>query len=323
MRSTLIPAALILIFAAQLPSQQSSHASRWTTPNRCNRSSIPARLVTSALPPPPGLHLDTAAGALAGSNSGRVIIPGNSKEQLAGAAHLRHHRQSDAAQRHAHQGADQADHATGWIKARSPMHRRARGSRWSRKVFPPAVSTIASAAMEQNYFQAYCVTCHSGPYAKAGLELDKLDTAHVEKDAEKWEKVVRMLRSGMMPPAGMPRPDAKTYEAMTVWMENELDRHKVAQLPPPGLHRLNRAEYANADSRPAGRGSRSRQVPALRRFNARLRQHRRRADAFAGAARRLHVGRGQDQPPGGRATSTRPSQTTLPRPRRHLAGLSH
>ena len=39
----------------------------------------------------------------------------------------------------------------------------------------------------------------------AGLELDKMDTAHVADHAEKWEMVVRKLRSGMMPPAGMPQ----------------------------------------------------------------------------------------------------------------------
>ena len=78
------------------------------------------------------------------------------------------------------------------------------------------------------------------------MQIDKLDTANVEKNAEKWEKVVRKLRAGMMPPAGNPRPDAKTYEAMIVWLETELDRHSVTEFPPPGMHRLNRTEYANA-----------------------------------------------------------------------------
>ncbi len=65
-----------------------------------------------------------------------------------------------------------------------------------------------------------------------------------------------------------------TYEAMTVWMENELDRHKVAQLPPPGLHRLNRAEYANAVRDLLAIEVDPVQVPAFRRFQQRLRQCR-------------------------------------------------
>jgi hypothetical protein len=50
----------------------------------------------------------------------------------------------------------------------------------------------------------------------------------------------------MMPPSGLPRPDPATYESMTVWLESELDRHAVTRVPPPGLHRMNRTEYANA-----------------------------------------------------------------------------
>ena len=50
----------------------------------------------------------------------------------------------------------------------------------------------------------------------------------------------------MMPPAGMPRPDPATREELIGWLEDELDRTAVTHLPPPGLHRLNRVEYANA-----------------------------------------------------------------------------
>ena len=110
----------------------------------------------------------------------------------------------------------------------------------------PAVTPVASATAEHALFDQYCFDCHSGNGAEAGMHLDKLDTANVEKDAEKWEKVVRKLRAGMMPPSGMPRPDRAGYEGMIEWLENELDRHAVTNLPPPGLHRLNRTEYANA-----------------------------------------------------------------------------
>src|SRR5438552_6359859 len=92
----------------------------------------------------------------------------------------------------------------------------------------------------------YCVTCHNAKTKTANLLLDQLDVAHLREHAEIGEKVVRKLRAGMMPPKGMKRPDQAAMEAFVVWMENELDRGAVTHLPPPGLHRLNRTEYANA-----------------------------------------------------------------------------
>jgi hypothetical protein len=94
----------------------------------------------------------------------------------------------------------------------------------------------------------YCVTCHNQKLKTAGLMLDKLDLTQVGEHAEQWEKVVRKLRAGMMPPAGLPRPNAAAYEALTVALENELDRAAQANphLPAPGVHRVNRTEYSNA-----------------------------------------------------------------------------
>src|SRR3984893_2718095 len=115
--------------------------------------------------------------------------------------------------------------------------------------------TVSSAADESALLNRYCVTCHNeklkdgaGLNAEAArkLPLNKFDPAHVHDDAEVWERVVRKLRAGMMPPAGMRRPDPATYKSMTSWLENELDRTATPYMPPPGLHRLNRTEYANA-----------------------------------------------------------------------------
>jgi hypothetical protein len=114
------------------------------------------------------------------------------------------------------------------------------------------VAAIASPEAERALIARYCLGCHSQNARKEGLEsalritLDDLDTAHVEKNPEKWETVVRKIRAGMMPPSGMPRPDAAAYESMTAWLKTELDRHAVTRVPPPGLHRMNRTEYANA-----------------------------------------------------------------------------
>ncbi|MCU1334472.1 MAG: Gluconolactonase, partial [Bryobacterales bacterium] len=121
-----------------------------------------------------------------------------------------------------------------------------------RNVAPASTPAVISAESERALISRYCLGCHSQNAKKTGLEsamritLDDLDTAHVEKNPAEWEKVVRKIRAGMMPPSGAPRPDAPTYEAMTAWLETELDRHAVTHLPPPGLHRMNRTEYANA-----------------------------------------------------------------------------
>ena len=108
--------------------------------------------------------------------------------------------------------------------------------------------TAPSPVSQRAVLYQYCVTCHNEKLKTAGLMLDKLDLAHIGEHAEEWEKVVRKLRAGMMPPSGLPRPDAATYESLTVSLENELDRAAAANphLPAPGVHRLNRTEYANA-----------------------------------------------------------------------------
>ncbi len=91
----------------------------------------------------------------------------------------------------------------------------------------------------------YCLACHNQRRPN-GVALDQLDFSRVAENAEAWEKVVRKVRAGMMPPSGAPRPDRATLDAMVVWLEGELDRNPSRHLPPPGLHRLNRTEYGNA-----------------------------------------------------------------------------
>jgi Protein of unknown function (DUF1592)/Protein of unknown function (DUF1588)/Protein of unknown function (DUF1585)/Protein of unknown function (DUF1587)/Protein of unknown function (DUF1595)/Planctomycete cytochrome C len=94
----------------------------------------------------------------------------------------------------------------------------------------------------------YCVVCHNEKTKTAGLMLDKADVDHAGQHAEIWEKVVRKLRGGMMPPQGMPRPPQAKIDGMITWLETSLDKAQAAH-PDPGrapLHRLNRTEYANA-----------------------------------------------------------------------------
>jgi mono/diheme cytochrome c family protein len=109
----------------------------------------------------------------------------------------------------------------------------------------PAGQAASPVASQRAIVNQYCVTCHNQRLKTANLALDTLDLEHVGDNALVWEKVVRKLRAGMMPPAGSRRPDRPAYQSLITWLETELDRHAEAHVPPPGLHRLNRTEYAN------------------------------------------------------------------------------
>ena len=118
---------------------------------------------------------------------------------------------------------------------------------------PPARAAQAPAdpavARYRQALARYCITCHNERLATAGLLLDRVDIARVDRDPAVWEKVVRKLRTGLMPPDGRPRPDAATYAALVAHLETALDRAaQAASNPgwPAQIHRLNRAEYANA-----------------------------------------------------------------------------
>src|SRR3989440_231530 len=94
----------------------------------------------------------------------------------------------------------------------------------------------------------YCVTCHNQRLKTAGLMIDAMDIEHVAKDAASWEKVVRKIRTGMMPPSGARRPERPALDGFAADLEARLDRAvpSGANLDAPALHRLNRSEYANA-----------------------------------------------------------------------------
>ena len=104
-----------------------------------------------------------------------------------------------------------------------------------------------AAGPDRAFLDQYCVTCHNERAKTASLLLDKMDLTHAGDAAETWEKVVRKLKAGMMPPSGARRPDRATIDAFTAKLEAELDRAAAAK-PNPGataLHRLNRSEYTN------------------------------------------------------------------------------
>jgi hypothetical protein len=116
---------------------------------------------------------------------------------------------------------------------------------------PTAAARAAVAAVsapDAVFLKQYCLGCHNERTRIANLALDALDSAKVDGDVDVWEKVVRKLRTGMMPPEGAPKPPDAVRATFVSALEGRLDRVALAHPDPgsPALHRLNRAEYANA-----------------------------------------------------------------------------
>ena len=116
----------------------------------------------------------------------------------------------------------------------------------------PAQQPLAAPVAPQATFERYCLTCHNQNLKERGtvpIAFDKLNLSNVRTDAEVWERVVRKVRTGLMPPSGRPRPEKAAHDAFVNWIESELDGAARAR-PNPGrtepFHRLNRAEYKNA-----------------------------------------------------------------------------
>ena len=112
----------------------------------------------------------------------------------------------------------------------------------------PAPIPVPALADRRALLDRYCVTCHNMRLKTGDLDLASLDVANVGSGAETWEKVVRKVGSGLMPPAGMPRPEKAALDGLVAGLESSLDR-AASVAPNPGRpapHRLNRVEYTNA-----------------------------------------------------------------------------
>lgn len=111
-----------------------------------------------------------------------------------------------------------------------------------------AQSPIGGATEQRALLDQYCVGCHSDRLNTGGLSLEGLDLGSVARNAETWEKVVKKLLAGAMPPQPRPRPDQAAYDGLRFWLEAELDRAAAAAVNPgrtEALHRLSRTEYRN------------------------------------------------------------------------------
>ena len=111
---------------------------------------------------------------------------------------------------------------------------------------PARAVSAGDAAAHRASLDTYCVTCHNQRLKTGGLALDAMDLSRVPADAAIWERVIRKVRTGVMPPAGMPRPDAATRDGLVAWLEGTIDRTAAPFPGHPSIHRLNRAEYANS-----------------------------------------------------------------------------
>lgn len=109
--------------------------------------------------------------------------------------------------------------------------------------------------------QRYCVACHNNSVKTANVSLQGLDLTVIADKADLLERILRKVKTGQMPPAGMPHPQPAALASFRQWLETSLDAESAAH-PNPGrmsVHRLNRAEYSNAvrdvldlDTRPGG-----------------------------------------------------------------------
>ena len=103
-------------------------------------------------------------------------------------------------------------------------------------------------APDKALLDKYCAGCHNDKVKAGGFTLSSVDLTQPAKHAAQLEKVALKLRSGMMPPVGMPRPDVPTLKTFVTSLESSIDKAAAAN-PNPGrpiLHRLNRTEYANS-----------------------------------------------------------------------------
>jgi mono/diheme cytochrome c family protein len=112
-----------------------------------------------------------------------------------------------------------------------------------------AHSTAALSVESQNQLVGqYCATCHSERGKAGGLTLAGFDGAKIDQRPDVAEKMIRKLRTGMMPPPSARRPDADTIHQFVDALESKMDAAFAAN-PNPGwrpFQRLNRAEYQRA-----------------------------------------------------------------------------
>jgi mono/diheme cytochrome c family protein len=114
----------------------------------------------------------------------------------------------------------------------------------------PAASyaPMVTPADHKHMLMQYCTACHNDKLHTANMSVVPLNAEDLQHDDATWEKILRRLSLGEMPPKGMPRPPKEQINDFTKWLAGSLDSYADAH-PNPGhatVRRMNRAEYANA-----------------------------------------------------------------------------
>ena len=114
--------------------------------------------------------------------------------------------------------------------------------------FGQAGSELPSVESQKALVEQYCSGCHNDIELSGNMSLTQLDLEHVDQNSVLAEKVIRKLRAGLMPPAGVSRPEAASLNALAAALEAGVDRVAAAEpyVDVPELHRVNRTEYKNA-----------------------------------------------------------------------------
>ena len=183
----------------------------------------------------------------------------------------------------------------------------------------------APAASRAAIVSKYCVSCHNERSKSGGLALDQMDYGDLARDAGVWEKAIKKVRVGMMPPQGAPQPDAATRSGAGR-LAGDVARPGGGRQTQSGTSGAASAESRRVrerDPRSAGARRRSVHAAAARRLGVRVRQHRRRARRVAGAARALHGGGEQGRRAGDRRSRHRHRRRDIPHPPGRVAGHAH
>src|SRR5687768_8234869 len=94
----------------------------------------------------------------------------------------------------------------------------------SRSAAVASQDAAMSVASQQALVKQYCIGCHNDTTKSGDFSFEKIDMSHPDQHAQQVEKVILKLRTGMMPPAGRPRPNPETVKAFTSALEAEIDR---------------------------------------------------------------------------------------------------
>jgi hypothetical protein len=100
----------------------------------------------------------------------------------------------------------------------------------------PAGAALAelTAAEQTAMVKQYCATCHNDRTKPGGLSFASFDATQVAEHADVTERMIRRLRSGLLPPAGARRPEGDGILTLASSLESRIDRAAAASGAPAG-----------------------------------------------------------------------------------------